>query len=124
MYNHEQEINDSDSEFSKNELEVYFLQNHHNEHLIDGFLVNSEYPAQESDEESDPQNNLSVILAVNTVKNRRQSRGRPHGSRANRGGRSSQQISLPNPPEQIVKSTNKYSAIQNSKGKEIIATYL
>ncbi|CAG8811798.1 22098_t:CDS:2, partial [Racocetra persica] len=75
MYNHEQEISDSDSEFSEDELEV--------------------------DEESDPQNNLSVILAVNTVRNRGQSRGRPRGSRANRGGRSSQQISLPNPQEFI-----------------------
>ncbi|CAG8836351.1 30780_t:CDS:1, partial [Racocetra persica] len=101
MYNHEQEISDSDSEFSENELEVYFLQNYHNEYLIDSFLVNPEYPAQESDEESDPQNNLSVILAVDTIRNRRQSRGQPHGSRANRGGRSSQQISLPNPPKFI-----------------------
>ncbi|CAG8689292.1 15233_t:CDS:1, partial [Cetraspora pellucida] len=66
MYNYEQEISDSDSEFSEDELEVYFLQNHHNEHLIDSFLVNSEYLAQESNKESDPQNNLFVILAVDT----------------------------------------------------------
>ncbi|CAG8763273.1 5707_t:CDS:1, partial [Racocetra persica] len=54
IYNQKQEISNSDSEFSEDKLEVYFLQNHHNEHLIDSFLVNPKYPAQESDEESDP----------------------------------------------------------------------
>ncbi|CAG8799005.1 34964_t:CDS:1, partial [Racocetra persica] len=97
IYNHEQEISDSDSEFSGDELEVYFLQNHHNEYLIDSFLVNPKYPAQESDKKSDPQNNLSVIPAVDIVRNRGQSRERPCGSKANHSGRSSQQISLPNP---------------------------
>ncbi|CAG8840457.1 34155_t:CDS:1, partial [Racocetra persica] len=69
IYNHEQEISDSDSEFSEDELEVYFLQNHHNEYLIDGFPVNPKYLAQKSNEESDPQNNLSVIPAVDIVRN-------------------------------------------------------
>ncbi|CAG8835292.1 25348_t:CDS:2, partial [Racocetra persica] len=125
MYNHEQEINDSNSEFSEDELEVYFLQNHHNEYLIDSFPVNPKYPAQESDEESDLQNNLSVIPAVDTIRNQ----GKAEDNHADQ-----ELIVVPfiaawnsNPLmlfyeffsieslRQIVESTNKYSAIQNSK---------
>ncbi|CAG8490664.1 3660_t:CDS:2 [Dentiscutata erythropus] len=74
----------------------------------------SEYPAQESNEKLELQENP---LAVKITRNQEQTRKQSYRSRANRNNHGGRLIQFLN---KIVKSTNKYSAIQNLEGLEQI----
>ncbi|CAG8764699.1 8196_t:CDS:2 [Cetraspora pellucida] len=123
MYNHKQEISNSDSEFSEDELEVYFLQNHHNKHLIDGFPVNPKYLAQETvdtvrigGKAEDDHADQELIMMIDLV-NKLQLRI-VTSLMLFYGFFSIESL------RQIVESTNKYSAIQNSKDSKEFHTHL